>query len=399
MKKRLEQLRKFLRCAAELLSVLVFTPLGRLLRLVSSKWRHIWLISERGREARDNAWHLFEYVVREHPEVRAVFSIDKRSPDLDKVRKVGPVVCRASLRHRLVMGAAERLISTHLMGYTPDLGAYFRLDRLKLVPGLKVFLQHGITKDDMAFMHYPNTRCDLFVCAAKDEYAFVRDRFGHRDGVVRLLGFCRYDALFRAQPARKRQILLMPTWREWLALHDAGDFTHSAYFQAIDGLLRSPQLAALLEEFDYELAFYPHFEMHRFLGAFHSDNPRIRILGLEGNDVQRLLIESRLLVTDFSSVFFDFAYMGKPVVYYQFDEAEFRARQYKEGYFSYRRDGFGPVCATLEETLASVRELLSRDCRMAEAYQRKLDGFFTLRDGDNCRRNYEAIAAMTKHLE
>ena len=42
------------------------------------------------------------------------------------------------------------------------------------------------------------------------------------------------------------------------------------------------------------------------------------------------------MITDYSSVFFDFSYMRKPVIFYQFDEKKFRKAQYAEGYFSYK---------------------------------------------------------------
>ena len=36
-------------------------------------------------------------------------------------------------------------------------------------------------------------------------------------------------------------------------------------------------------------------------------------------DYQKILIKSSLLITDYSSVFFDFSYMKKPIIYTQFD--------------------------------------------------------------------------------
>ncbi len=399
MKCYVDKFLKFARCLLELCSLAVFTPLGRLLRVASPKWRNIWLISERGFEARDNAWHLFRYLSSERPDINACFVIDRKSADLEKARNAGRVTYRSSVEHRLLMAAADRLVSTHIMGYTPDLGAYFRLDRLRLVPGIKVFLQHGITKDDMPFMHYPNTRCDLLVCAAADEHRFIKENFGHADGVAKLLGFCRYDALYRAKAPSKRQILFMPTWREWLALHDSGDFTHSDYFIAVNGFINSPRLTEILEKYDYTLSFYPHYEMHRFLNLFSSPSDRIKILGFGGNDVQALLIESSLLITDFSSVFFDFAYMRKPEVFYQFDEEEFRKRQYKEGYFSYRRDSFGKVATSCDSVLDEIERILESGCELSEEYARRADKFFTTRDDRNCERNYNAIKAIEHRME
>ena len=80
-------------------------------------------------------------------------------------------------------------------------------------------------------------------------------------------------------------------------------------------------------------------------------NNSIIIAHKDDYDVQDLLIRSSVLVTDYSSVFFDFAYMGKPVIYYQFDEDEFRKNHYQEGYFSYREHGFGRVLKYENERL------------------------------------------------
>ncbi len=398
MKNAGEKILKLLRCAAEALSLLVFTVLGRLARLVLPSYKNIWLVAERGLEARDNSYHLFRYLNENHKEIRAVYVIKRGAPDEARVKALGEAVSLGSAKHRLMMGAARRLISTHIMGFTPDLGAYFRLDRLRLVPGIKVFLQHGIIKDSMPFIYYPNIRVDLFVTCAKSECDFVRENFRHKKDVVQLLGLCRFDKLTKASGEAKRQVLLMPTWREWLALHGGEDFADTEYFKAYNSLLNSPRLTEILDKYDYDLAFFPHHEMQRFIGSF-SAGGRVHILSEKDADVQELLISSSVLITDFSSVFFDFAYMGKPEIFYQFDEKEFRARQYEEGNFSYRRDAFGAVVTTEDEVLSELEGILARKCAAEEKYLERQRSFFTFRDSDNCKRNYEAILATEKHRE
>ena len=59
--------------------------------------------------------------------------------------------------------------------------------------------------------------------------------------------------------------------------------------------------------------------MQRFLDEFTTCSERIIIADWKKYDVQGLLKESALLITDLSSVFMDFAYMRKPMIYYQFD--------------------------------------------------------------------------------
>ena len=68
-----------------------------------------------------------------------------------------------SWRHYLLCAASEMKVSTHVSGYTPDIERYYMLDKLHIVRGKKVFLQHGIMIDDMKWYHYPNVVMDLFV--------------------------------------------------------------------------------------------------------------------------------------------------------------------------------------------------------------------------------------------
>ena len=98
-----------------------------------------------------------------------------------------------------------------------------------------------------------------------------------------------------------------------------------------------------------------------------------------------------LLITDFSSVFFDFAYMQKPVLYYQFDEEEYRASHYAQGYFDYRRDGFGEVVTEETELLELLEQYLENDCSLKPEYRQRTEGFFTLHDMHNCERIYNEI--------
>ena len=155
-----------------------------------------------------------------------------------------------------------------------------------------------------------------------------------------------------------------------------------------------PELEALLEKHGYEAVFYPHFEVQRFLSSFHTANPRVKIAALGEADVQTLLMESAVMVSDFSSVQFDFAYMKKPLLYYQFDEAQYWGVHHDVGYFSYRDDGFGPV---VTEQAALFRELdgaLAQNGTISPFYAKRVDALFDQVDDQNCARNYQAIVEL-----
>lgn len=381
--------------AIELFYLLLFYAIGFFARL-TPKYRNVWIVSERGGDARDNGYCFYKYVRENHPEINAYYIIDKNSADFSKVAELGGAVNYRGFKHRLLFAVAEYKISSHVYGYSPDILCCKLFQKMGLVRGKLVFLQHGIIISDMKWMFYPEVRLDLFVCGAKPEYEAIKARFGFPPDVVKYLGLCRYDALADAESRRRRgRILLMPSWRVYICEVGARvSFTKSEYYRRFQSLINNPRLHEFLEESDCELVFYPHFEVQRFLDKFSSKSGRVTIASFKDYDVQELLMSSELLITDYSSVFFDFAYMDKPLVYYQFDEAEFRANHYSRGYFDYRRDGFGPAFAGEDEVVDYVIKKSGDGFVPDKVYKDRADKFFELRDRNNCKRNFEAVISI-----
>lgn len=368
--------------------------------LFRCRHRHLWLICESGGEARDNGYWLFRYICREHPEQETVFVIDPSSADYDKVRILGKVIPYGRLTHWIYYLAAEKNISTQKDG-KPNAAVCYLLEVYGLLKNTRIFLQHGITLSDGKWLYYNDTKMRLFVCGARPEYDFIQERFGYPEGFVQYLGFCRFDGLHDIE-VKPRQVLVMPSWRQWLnnkvkssyEFDNIDDFTKTEYFLRWNEFLNDPTLHRFLEQNNLELLFYPHRNMQANLKYFRTGSPRIRMASWTEHDIQQLLKESAVMITDYSSVAIDFAYMKKPTLYYQFDEEKFRRGQYAQGYFDYR-DGFGPVCTEKEELLETLSGMLKEGAFvMEERYRQRVGGFFPLHDTDNCRRNYEAIEAI-----
>ncbi len=105
-----------------------------------------------------------------------------------------------------------------------------------------------------------------------------------------------------------------------------------------------------------------------------------------------------MLVTDYSSVAFDFAYLRKPVLYYQADVDEFFSgiHTYEKGYFDYERDGFGEVEYDTEKLVDRIIEYMQNNCQLKEKYRQRIDATFPFNDQNNCERVYNAILALDK---
>ena len=373
--------------------LVVLWPVAMLLRRTSKAYRHLWLVMERGFDARDNAYWFFRYLREKQPQINACYVIDKSSPDREKVARLGTIVPWRSLKHYLMYLAADMLISTHVQPVAPDLMAFYHLRQIGIHPrGKEIFLQHGIIKDEMKWMHYPSLKVDFFASGGKMEYDFLVSEFGFPEGVIRYTGLCRFDNLIRGNEP-SNEILVMPTWRG--SDYPQGErFYDTAFYKRFQSMLGNPRLLSLLEEHDLKLIFYPHIELQKELDKFRSPSERIILASWKDHDVQTLLMRCSLLITDYSSVFFDVGYMEKPVIYYQFDKEEFRKYHYQEGYFSYEKHGFGPVVQTEEALVEAVYECAGHGFRMQEEYLDRLDAFYSFRDEMNCERTYQVPSRM-----
>lgn len=114
-------------------------------------------------------------------------------------------------------------------------------------------MQHGIIKDVINFALYKNCKVQLFICGAKPEFDFVSENFGYPEGSVKYLGLCRFDSL-QSFKNNKRQILLMPTWRQWLNNIDE-KFIESNFFEKYSELINNRALIKFLAEHEITLFF------------------------------------------------------------------------------------------------------------------------------------------------
>lgn len=376
-----------------LAEITVSKAVGSVLRLTNPDYMDLWLITERGTDARDNGFFFFEWLRENHPEINAVYVITEDSPDYEKVASIGRTVPFMSWRHKLMSAASKVFLSTHHDINSAFLAHYHWADKLATRGSKRVMLQHGITKDNMKYFHREWLNADLFICGAKPEYDYIKETFGYPEGAVQYTGFARYDNLLKPHDVKK-QILLMPTWRSYSVRSGEETFVKSDVYKAYQSLINNQALIFELRRLGYSMVFYPHYEMQRYLKCFTTTAPdTIRIASKDYFDVQTLLMESEFLITDYSSVYFDFAYMGKPLLYYQFDEEAYRKGHYEEGYFDYRRDGFGKVCETENDLIRSIMDYLE-DNAVFDEYKARTDSFFPVRDEQNCERIFKAVKNM-----
>ncbi len=363
--------------------------------------KEIWLISDREDMAKDNGEAFFEYMQNiKNKKIKTYFLIEKNSDDYKRMKKIGKVIKLNTLKHKIYFLMASKIISSHASDFVvnafKDDEIYYR----DLMTFDFIFLQHGITKDDLSdWLKKYNKNIKLFVTAAKDEYkSIIEGDYYYTENEVKLTGFPRYDKLV---DKKQKKILILPTYRKKLAQWNAKDemgktynpkFKESEYYKFFNKLINDKRILDVVKEKGYVLQFALHPALKHQISDFDK-NENVQIL--ESVNYQKEFAENALMITDFSSVAFDFAYLKKPVIYAQFDKEQFfKGHAYEKGYFDYDKDGFGAVCYDYETTVKQIVDTVKNDCKLEKKYLERIKKFYYKVDTDNCKRVYEEILKL-----
>lgn len=357
--------------------------------------KDIWIITERKGECKDNGYYLFKYIMENYPKKNVYYAIERDSSHIEKIQKYGHIIKFNSFLHYIYALSASRLIGAFLPCGIPDSMSFYKFS--KIIKGKKIFLQHGITTGMIDSLKYDKTKLDAFVCAAKPESEFAIEKLGYPLNNIAKTGFCRYDGL--KDFVNENFILLMPTWRHWIpsaTWHEnyAENPNEFEYFTTYKNLINNVKLHNLLYSKGYKLVFFIHHELQPYVSYFGSSSDSIILATEQEYDVQDLMKRCSCLITDYSSVAFDVAYMNKPIVYYQFDEEEYYSKHYAKGYYDYHKMGFGPVAYKEEDVIERIREFICDKCRFNKEYTERRNNFFLYNDTNNCERVYNYISNM-----
>lgn len=180
-------------------------------------------------------------------------------------------------------------------------------------------------------------------------------------------------------PEDKRLVLYAPTWRD--------DKSYADWQHEFDLNLDLELVASALPA-----------DMLLILKAHHLVSERLDQSLLPANvrdlshveDINELCQVADVLITDYSSVFFDFAVTGRPILFYCYD-LEHYANHTRGLYLDVYADLPGPVVRSTSDLLALLNALASVKHEYASRYARFRQRFCALNDGSCSRRVVEHV--------
>lgn len=370
----------------------------RLLRK-SLKKKNIFLVYEKYCSmAQDNGFYFFKYCMDNDIEKKMgrhiYYVIDKKQPDYANLEPYKDHVLQyMSFKHTLYLLAARLLISSDSKKHAYAWRSTESIIRKKILKEKKsVFLQHGVfgLKRSAEFRRGTGGGTNLFIASNELEKGFIMENMGYKDDQVALTGLARWDVLMdKSADIEKKHILVMPTWRKWLEDTTDEIFLESEYFRKYMDLINSDRLADYLERHDLWMDFYVHPKISERIDQFSATSERIRLIPFGSEALNELMMECRLLITDYSSVCWDVYYQGKPVIFYQFDLEKYNEAQ--GAYMDLEKDLFGDRAETEDELFALLEESAENGFVLKPQYAAIREGLYAFIDRNNSKRIAEEV--------
>ena len=176
-------------------------------------------------------------------------------------------------------------------------------------------------------------------------------------------------------PAGKKVTLYAPTWR------DDAPFEYGGYRFSLK--LDLDATAGALGD-DHILLLRMHSNIGR--GPQVSSTGGTSVLDVtDYPDIASLLLITDVLITDYSSVMFDFAATGRPMLFFTYDLERYRDKL--RGFnVDFEAEAPGPLLATSAEVIEALRDISAVAARYAGAYQAFATKYCALEDGKAAER-------------
>lgn len=389
----------------------LFFPMYWLGHLVPKNHR-LWVFgSGHGESFKDNGKHFFKYLCHHQRKIRCVW-LTQRASVVTEVQDGGYEAYDFSTLRGcwLALRAGVAIVN---YGYSADLNAFAITGGTKLVqlwhgtplkkigaddkydhtrPSLIPHSQqwglcHWLQLRNRRFFWrlYPRRPIDLLIAASDEVKKVFQGAFNLSPDLCKVTGYPRNDVLFAppTMPSKdgQRQVVYLPTWR--------GQAQDQVSFFEFD----VEQVNALLRQHNIVLYFKPHpanTPRAKFVQRIRNSS---NIRFLECDDLYEVLNSFDVLVTDYSSIYFDYLLLDRPIVFLAPDLETYTTGDH-ELYYDYASVTPGPKVRTWEEMVMVLAEELAHPERHAEQRNVICKRFNTYCDGKSSERMFKEIQSL-----
>lgn len=181
-------------------------------------------------------------------------------------------------------------------------------------------------------------------------------------------------------PKNKKVILYAPTWRDY-------EYHSGSVGQPYEFKFDMDRFKQELGE-DYVILLRLHYR----------DAARINITGYENmvynvssyDDIQELYLISDILITDYSSVMFDYANLNRPIIFFTYDLKRYGS-EVRGFYFNFIKEAPGPIVLTQDRLFEAIKNINKVEIDYKQRYEKFREKFCSLEDGNSSSRVIQKV--------
>lgn len=378
---------------------IIYKTIFKLVGMLPKDSKLVIFESYLGKQYSCNPRAIFEFLKEHHPEYKMYWSIDPHFASAFEDKDL-MVVKRFTIKWLFLMARARYWVSnSRLPIWIPK-------------PTNTIYLQtwHGTPLKrlaaDMEEVHLPNmdaekykseflaesSRWDYLISPNRYSTEIFKRAFAFKKEIIEI-GYPRNDVLYKGNnpefkssikkklhiPANKKVILYAPTWRD-------NEFDDEGVYRF--------NLKLNLEKMREQLG-----QDHVILLRLHyliSDN--LNLSEYEGfvyntskyEDIRELYLIADLLITDYSSVFFDYANLKRQMIFFVYDIEIYRDRL-RGFYFDFETEAPGPLVKTTEEVIEKIKQCEANEGKLHKNFDSFFQKFCYLEEGESSKRLVEKL--------
>ncbi len=350
-----------------------------------------------GKQYSCNPRAIYEYLQSHHPEYKMYWSVDKRYKAQFEEAGI-PYLHRFSLSWLLKMTRAGYWVTNSRLPlwipkpkHTIYLQTWHGTPLKKLAADMKEVHMPGMTTESYKEnFHAESSKWDYLISPNAYSTVIFARAFNVDPTKILETGYPRNDLLYNGNnrdtidslkrklgiPLEKKVILYAPTWRD-------DEFYGKGKYKFDIKLDLNKMKQELGDEHVVLLRLHYLISENLDLSAYQGF-----VYNLSSyEDISHLYLISNLLITDYSSVFFDYANLKRPMLFYVYDIENYRDKL-RGFYFDFETNAPGSLVKTSDEIIDSIKMIrLENTVEMNLFHER----FCALEDGQASRRVVEKV--------
>ena len=247
---------------------------------------------------------------------------------------------------------------------------------------LRYRLKKNIKKKCFPFLEFVNKPSMVIALSYETQKIFTQ-AFRIETHKVKITGYPRNDILFLKSNLvnNKKKIIYMPTFRGKVA--ESPDILSLFDFdvEKMDTFLEEKNLIL-------DIKLHPFNKPAKKSLELLEKAKNINLIKID--DIYSSLNEYSILITDYSSIYFDFLLLNRPLIFTPFDKEKY-TEENREFYFKYESVTPGPKANNWSSVIEYIREYLRNETFYKSEREKIRDRFHRYKDGNNSQRVYQVV--------